>query len=315
MLDLNDLRVFEKVASLRSFSAAARVLRVPKSSVSRSIKRLETELAVRLLQRTTRDVALTEVGETLRAQCADLLDRIQDTIGSVSAQGAVPRGRLRISASNAVGLNVLSEQLPRFLALYPGVSIDLELTTRLSDIIAEGFDVAIRMGPLRDSALIATRLGTIAHDLCAAPTYLERHGAPRNLEALRQHDIVERPSVDGRLRIWTFLNESGETFSLEKRPRLCVNDPNTIQRLVLNGAGFGCLPSYMCAPHVAAGRLVRFFPEWRVPSVDVHAVFPSRSASPLVRAFVDFVKSEAEADGAWSQEWMGRFGAAKSSTK
>lgn len=303
MLDLNDLRVFEKVASLRSFSAASRALALPKSSVSRSVARLEAELGTRLLQRTTREVVLTEPGTLLRERCTDILARVGETIDDVGNLRAVPRGQLKVTAGIGFGLNVLSELLPRFLERYPEVDVSLELTSRSVDLVAEGVDVALRIGPMPDSQLVAKRLGTMQRYLCAAPAYLRRRGSPRTLDDIRGQDVVEMPGADGRPRAWTFTNESGETVRIAVQPRLSVNEAVTIHHLVLNGAGLGVLSGYLCAPDVEAGHLVRLFPGWTMPALEVSAVFPSnRELSPTVRAFVDFLREASMPGRSWQDD-------------
>lgn len=301
MVDLNDLRVFGTVASALNFSAAARSLGMPKSSVSRSVARLEANLGTRLLQRTTREVALTESGTALRDRCVDILSRVDETVGYVGTLSAGgPKGLLRVSTGIGFGINVLSELLPQFLERYADVAVSLELTSRPVDLVAESIDVAIRLGPMPDSQLVARRLGAMQRYLCAAPLYLERRGAPRTLEDLHSHDIVEMPGVDGRPRRWTFSNSSGETRSIEAQPRVSVNDALTIHRLVANGAGLGCLSGYLCTPDIEVGRLVRLFPKWALPAVEVSIVFPSnRELSATVRAFVDFLKAASAPGKSW----------------
>ena len=302
MTDLNDLRVFDKVASLRSFSAAARALGVPKSSVSRGVARLERELGTRLFQRTTREVVLTESGAVLKERCADILTRVGETLDYVSSLGTGPRGLLKVSAGIGFGLNVLSELLPRFLERYPDVGVSLELTSRTVDLIAEGIDVAIRIGPMPGSQLVTRRLGVIQRYLCAAPAYLKRRGSPRTPEDLHTHDSVEMPGVDGRPRGWT-LSRGDDTRRLELPPRVSVNDAVTIHRLIVQGVGIGCLSGYLCLPDIKAGRLVQVLPEWTLPPIEVNVVFPShRELSPTVRAFVDFMKEVSVPGRLWRNE-------------
>jgi DNA-binding transcriptional LysR family regulator len=303
MIDLNALRVFERVASLQSFSAAARSLGLPKSSVSRSVAQLEAELGTRLFQRTSRAVVLTESGIALRDRCGDILARVDETVEFVGTFGGNPRGLLRISAGIGFGLNVLSELLPEFLARYPDVTVSLDLTSRSVDLIATSTDVAIRMGPLPSSELVAKRLGTIHRYLCVAPSYVARKSTPRTIAELRDHDAIELPGSEGRPRRWIFSKPNGESKSVDLSPRIIVNDPLTIYRLVLNGAGVGGLSAYLCEADIEAGRLVRLFPEWTLPSVEVNAVFPSnRELSPTVRAFVDFLKSASGPSMSWQSD-------------
>ena len=303
MVDLNALRVFARVASLQSFSAAARALGAPKSSVSRTVAQLEADLGTRLLQRTTRTVVLTEPGVALRDRCVDILARVDETVDYVGTFGGTPRGLLRVSAGFGFAFNVLSELIPEFLRMYPAVNVSLDLTSRSVDLIATQVDVAVRMGPLPASELVAKRIGTIRRYLCVAPSYLARKGSPRSIAELREHDTVELPGIEGRPRRWTFSKQNAESESVDLSPRMTVNDPLTIYRLVLNGAGIGGLSAYLCAADIEAGRLVRLFPEWAMPAVQVNVVFPSnRELSPTVRAFVEFLKSASTPGVGWQSD-------------
>lgn len=299
MIDLNDLRVFERVASLRSFSAASRALDLPKSSVSRSIKRLEDALATRLMQRTTREVMLTESGAALLDRCADLLRRLDQTIEYVGSLSAGPRGCLRVSAGIGFGVNVLADLLPRFLLLYPNVDVALDLSSQPVDLVADGIDVAIRMGPMPETRIISKRLGILHRYLCASPDYLARHGTPESIENLRKHDLIVLPTPDGSQPTWSF-SRGGETVEHRHAARLSANCALTIHRLLVNGAGIGLSSGYLCVPEFEAGRLVRLLPEWRPSPVHVHAVFPTRrQLSPSVRAFIDFIAGHSQTGRDW----------------
>lgn len=290
MLDLNSLRVFEKVASLKSFTGAARALGLPKSNISRSIARLEAELGTRLFQRTTRDVVLTLTGAALLDRSTDIINGLSEALDYVGRLGGQPRGTLKISAGIGFGINVLAEQLPEFLKRHPQIDITLYLESRPADLVAESVDVAVRLGPLADSALVAVRLGEMRRYMCAAPAYLERRGMPKSIEEIARHDTIDMPGPDGRARPW-MLSRGKETRKLEVKPRVCVDEALTIYRLVLNGAGIGTVSGYLCAPEIDAGRLVRLLPEWSSPPVEVSIVFPSRrELAPAVRVFVDYMK-------------------------
>jgi len=302
MLDLNDLRVFEKVAALRSFSRAARGLGLPRSTVSRSVSRLEAALGVRMLQRTTRDVQLTHAGAALHERCADVLRDLTAALDEIERLHGGPRGHLRIAAGIGFGINVLSAQLPEFLRRYPEVDVTLELDSRASDLVADSVDVAIRMHALPDSGLVAVRLGAMKRYLCAAPAYLARRGAPRAIEELVDHDLIEMPGRDGRPRAWRF-TRGKKTKAIETRPRVCVNEALTVHRLVMNGAGIGVISGYLSGPEIAAGRLVQLCRAWRAPAVDVHLVFPSRrELAPSVRAFVEFMKEVSGPGRGWQDD-------------
>jgi DNA-binding transcriptional LysR family regulator len=290
MLDLNSLRMFEKVASLKSFTAAARALGLPKSNVSRAIARLEEELGTRLFQRTTRDVTLTLTGQALLERSTGIITDLSEALSYVRGLAGHPRGLLKISAGMGFGVNVLAELLPEFLRLYPDIDIALDLESRSADLVAEAVDVAVRMGPLSDSGLVAVKLGEMRRYLCAAPAYLERRGAPRSIDEVVTHDTVDMPGPNGRPRPWIF-SRGSETVRIEPTARISVNEALTIHRLVSNGAGVGILSGYICGPQIVAGRLVHLFPNWSPPAVEVSLVFPSRrELSPVVRAFVDFMK-------------------------
>ena len=290
VLDLNDVRIFEKVAASKSFTSAARALGLPKSTVSRSIARLEEELGVRLFQRTTREVALTPTGEQLRDRCAGILDGLAHAVDHVRSSTAAPRGRLHITAGVGFGINVLADELPGFLARYPELSVALDLSSRTSDLLADGVDVAIRLGPMVDSDLVSVRLGAMTRHLCAAPAYLDRRGAPESIDDLVEHDTIEMPGTNGRPRSWTFARD-GETKTLELVPRISVNEALTIYRLIMNGAGIGIVSGYLCTPAFATRQLVPVLRDWSVPAIDVNIVFASkRELSPNIREFVNYMK-------------------------
>lgn len=303
MIDLNSLRVFQSVATLGGFSAAARATGAPKSSISRAIAHLESELGTRLIQRSTREFELTESGIALQLRCADILASIDETVMYIGDLVGEPRGLLRISAGIGFGQKILAEVLPNFLLRYPSVDLSVDLTSRSVDLISANIDVAIRMGPLPDSQLISTRLGTVSRFLCAAPSYLERRGTPDSVAALTLHDTVDMPGAAGRPRTWIFSDASGQEATIElQQPRVTVNDSLSLHSMVVRGAGIGSLASYLCEGDLREGRLVRLLPEWRMSGVQASIVFPSnRELSPTVRAFVDFLKTTPLPEDLWQR--------------
>ncbi|MET4636068.1 LysR family transcriptional regulator [Kaistia defluvii] len=304
MFDINSLQMFEKVASLKSFTAAARALGMPKSNVSRAIARLEAQLGTRLFQRTTRDVVLTPTGQALLERSTDIIANLRDALDYVRSLAGQPRGLLKISAGVGFGVNVLAEQLPGFLLLYPDIEISLDLDSRPADLVAQAVDVAVRMGPLPDSGMVVVKLGEIRRYLCAAPSYLERRGRPSSIDHLAGHETIDMPGPDGRARPWTF-SRGKETVRVEVKPRLSVNEALTIHRLVANGAGLGLLSGYICAPQILAGQLVDILPDWSPPAVEVNLVFPSRrELSPVVRAFVDYMKEASRPGSLWMKDTL-----------
>jgi LysR family transcriptional regulator, regulator for bpeEF and oprC len=307
LTDLNDLKVFEKVAALESFSAAGRALGIPKSTVSRCVVRLETQLGTRLVQRTTHSVRLTEAGLALKERCTEILTRVNEAVDYISSLSAVPKGLLKISAGIGFGYFVLAEILPSFLERYPGVDVSLDLTSRSVDLVAEGIDVTIRMGHMPDSRLIATGLGAMHRYLCAAPSYLDRRGSPQTIEDLKDHITIEMPGINGMPRTWIFHKNDRDIVKFEVPPRLLVNDPGVIYRLAVNGAGIACISGYLSGPDIVAGRLVRLFPEWALPPVEINAVYPSnRELSPIVRAFVEHIKKVTTSGQLWMDDPIAR---------
>jgi len=301
-LDLNHLRVFERVAVLGGFSKAARALGLPKSNVSRAVMQLEAALGARLFQRTTRNVVLTAAGGALHERCTTLLEGLDNAAQYVSGIAGMPRGHIKISAGIGFGVNVLSEVLPVFVARYPEIRMTLNLTTRLTDMVKEGVDCAIRIGSLPDSSLVSTRLGMMPRYLCASPAYLKEHGAPASVHELasHQHHTLEMPRQDGRPFSWIF-QKDGETVRIDPQPHLLVDDALTIHRLIRNGVGIGIVSAYACAPDIMAARLTRLFPDWSLPARPVTLVYPCRhELAPAVRAFADFMKET----GTRGQRWL-----------
>ena len=299
VIDLNDLRVFGQVAALGSFSKAAHALAMPKSTVSRCVARLEEALGIRLLQRTTRDVVVTEAGRLLQERSTTLLSDLDKTMDLVGTLAGEPRGLLCVSAGIGFGINVLSELLPEFSRRYPLVEVSIDLTSREAELIQERVDVAIRMGPIGDSSLIATRLGSLPRYMCASPIYLQSRGSPATPSDLSIHDCIEMPGRDGRARTWT-MRRGDERAEVHLTPKISVNEAITIHNLVRRGAGIGIISAYLCGPDFEAGRLIRVLPDWRIPPVEVSIVYPSRrELSPTVRAFVDFMRETAAAGASW----------------
>ena len=302
MIDLNALRMFEKVATLRSFSGAARALGVPKSNVSRLVSKLETDLGVRLFQRTTRDVTMTPAGTALLDRCAEVFANVDGIVDYVGSMGTSPRGLLKISAGIGFGINVLAEELPEFLRRYPAINIALDLESRQADLVGESVDVAVRLGPMPDSGLVAIKLGEIRRYCCASSDYLARSGIPGSIAELEDYDTIDMPGPNGRSRPWVF-SHAGKTAKQDIVPRICVNEALTVHRLVIHGAGIGLLSGYICGPEIERGTLVRLFPEYEIAPVEVSIVFPSRrKLAPAVRAFADYMKEVSRPGRSWQDD-------------
>lgn len=299
MMDLNDLRIFERVAALKSFSTAARQLGLPKSSVSRGIARLEEQLGIRLFQRTTRQVSLTAAGEVLLERSCEMLEGLSAALALTAEMAEAPRGQLTVSAGIGFGINVLAQQLPEFLRRYPNVQVSVDLTSRNAELVSERVDLAIRMGEIADSAMVATRLGVLTQYLCATKDYLDEHGRPRKPRELTAHHALVMPSGSGRPHPWR-LSRDGRTELVEPAARVLVNDALTICTLVHRGAGIGAVSAYLCGEGILDGRLERVLPEWSLAPVPVSLIFPSRrEVSPVVRAFVDYMREANASNAHW----------------
>lgn len=299
MHDLDDVRIFERVVAFKSFTTAAKALSLPKSTVSRAVGRLEALVGVRLINRTTRELALTPAGEILAARCGQPLLELSDTIDYVRGLSEAPRGVLRISCGVAWGYHILVDQLPAFVRAYPLIELRINVTSRVTDLVGDRVDVAIRMGPIPDSSIVTVRLGSMSRFLCAAPAYLKGRSLPREPRDLAHHDIIEMPGNDGRPRTLAFTRED-RPAEVKIRPRVEINDALAIYRLVKSGVGIGVISNYLCVPDIKTGTLIQLLPDWIPPPVDVSLVFPSkRELSPLVRAFVEFMKNANGPKAVW----------------
>lgn len=288
--DLEALRCFLAVVREGSFSAAAKALDQPKATVSRRIAELERRLGTQLLLRTTRSVQVTAPGREYAQQATAALAALDDATERVRADAdrATPRGRLRVTASVEFGVAVLAPLLAEFVAGLPELELDLELTGRQVDLVYEGFDLALRVGPLPDSTLAARRLGRLGYGLYASPAYLAANGSPRYV-----HELSERPALQftgaGAEPVWQ-LTDGAQELRVAISPRLRSNNHWVLRDAALAGLGVAFCAELAAGPEVAAGRLVRLFPEFGAPEIPVHAVFPSqRFLAPKVRACVDFL--------------------------
>ncbi len=286
MNDLNDMVVFAKVVETGGFTAAGEAIDMPKSNVSRRVSRLEERLGVRLLERTTRKIRMTELGEIYYAHCRRIIEEAEHADIRVSQALEVPRGQLRVSASVTVGQNIIGPVLGQFVKAYPEVKIQMTLTNRRVDLIEEGFDIAVRVGQLEDSSLVARLLGKSELILFASPDYLKRNGEPRTPSDLKDHHcIVMSDQIDSTL--WMFVNAE-QKATLKIKPQLAVNDFHILRQLLVEDCGIGRLPNYMAIGW--ENKLQRVLLKWVTPPIDIHAVYPShRGATPKVRAFLDFL--------------------------
>jgi DNA-binding transcriptional LysR family regulator len=286
---LATMEAFVRVADTKSFSEAARRLRSSKSLVSRQVAALEAELGVRLFHRTTRSLTLTEEGRGYHAQVTRILAEIDDANKSVSQTQASPRGKLKLSAPMSFGILHLAPALPDFFARCPEVEIDLSLNDRYVDVVDEGFDLAIRIGRLADSSLVARKLAPMRLVLCASPAYLDTQGTPNLPDDLRTHQCLCY-STNSLAPEWRFQAKDGSPIAVPVRGRLHANNGDVLRSAALRGQGIVYLPSFIVGADLQAGTLVSLLADYIPADAGIFAVYPhSRHLSAKVRVFIDFL--------------------------
>lgn len=294
------MQVFAAVVDEGGFSAAARRLNMAKSAVSTTVKGLEAELGVALLNRTTRTLSLTEAGQRYKDRCDQILADVDDADREAAALTATPRGTLKISAGVSFGIKELGPVVAAYMAAYPDVRVDLQLADRYVDLVDEGFDLAVRIGELSDSSLIARRLTATRRVVCAAPGYLAAHGTPLHPNDLRQHHCISYSLLASGTN-WTFTVD-GRPLTVPVTGRLAGNNGDVLRTAAVAGAGIVYGPSFIVADDLRAGRLVPLLSAYESPPVGIHAVYPpSRHVSAKVRSFIDFLGSHCGNPPPWEQ--------------
>lgn len=289
-MDLNRIAVFARVVEAGSFTAAAAALGVRKSSVSRSVAALESDLGIRLLQRTTRKLSVTDAGRAYYQRARDALAGLDEAREAVSALGAEPRGLVRVTAPVDVAGD-LAAVASRFLRAHPAVRVEAVLTARYVDLVKEGFDLAVRAGALPDSSLVARKLGDTDLGLFASPAYLGAAGRPRRLVDLARHECVLF-RAGGATATWRLSGPRGEE-EVAVRGRADADDFAFVRAMLLSGFGIGLAPVSMLAPLAEAGELERVLPRYARRGSAVYVVWPSRRFEPA--AVVLFREALAEA--------------------
>ena len=291
MEDLRAIVAFVNAAELRSFTQAARVLGMTPSGVGKSIARLETNLGVRLLHRTTRRVGLTDEGTVFFEQCRRILDELDAAQTLMSSRGAAPRGRLRVSLPRTTGRCIFVPALPRFVADHPNVELDISLSDRRVNLIEDGIDVAIRIGVLDDSSLVARPIGQQQIVTIASPTLVSEEPIESIGDLAHHRCLSFRFPSSGRERVWTFRRE-GRALELRPRSFITLDDGEGLVATVQAGLGVAQVPSYMVDDALANGQVVEVLSHLRSRPVPIHVVFASRRNMPArTRAFIDFVTS------------------------
>ncbi|MEO1110536.1 MAG: LysR family transcriptional regulator [Pseudomonadota bacterium] len=286
------LTVFKTVVELGSFAAASRLLGLSPAAISKNISELEAHLSTRLINRTTRRLSLTEPGTFYFERVVRILDDLKDADGALQATQSQPTGVLRVSAPMTVTLIGLSEAIPKFLKQHPDLSLDLSLDDRRVNLVEEGFDMALRGSDnLEDSSLIARKLTTLDHMLCAAPDYLAHHGTPKSPKDLAGHNCIQF-SLSEHATKWTFRNgKQIETLPIKGRYK--VTSSLAVRDALRAGFGLSLIPRMYVADDLASGRLVTVLSDWSANETPLYAVYPSRRyVVPKVRAFLDFLIEE-----------------------
>jgi DNA-binding transcriptional LysR family regulator len=286
-MDLNEILVFAKVAQTNSFTAAAAELGMPKSTVSRKVTELEERLGARLLQRTTRQISLTDVGRTYFDYCARIVAEIEDAERAVSSLQEAPRGLLRVTAGTNAGW--LGPIVGEFLERHPEVRVELVCTGRVVDLVEERFDLGIRAGALGDSTLVAKSLGVARWLLVATPAYLKKRGRPKSPDDLASHSCLVFGT--GASGAHLLLESKGQRVAVTLSPRMLVNDIDLLKASASVGIGIAVLPAFQCVDDLRARKFERVLRDWEIPSTPMHVVYPTaRHVTPKVKAFVEHLQ-------------------------
>jgi DNA-binding transcriptional LysR family regulator len=294
MGNLSQLEIFVYVVETGSFTAAAQALEVSKAHVSKQIRALEDRLGARLLNRTTRKVAPTDIGASFYDRCRRVLDDLSDAESTVTDLQTTPRGSLRVTAPSAFGVAYVAPALVDFMTEHDELHVDMSFNDRSVDLVEEGFDLGIRLGHLPDSSLIAKRLAQTCTTVCGSPEYFARRGRPQVPADLREHDCL-RYAYQTSGHSWRMQDEDGEEATVPVDGRVVANDGDALLTAARRGLGVCFLPDFYVAEDLASGALQRVLPHWSTPT-PVWAIYPhNRHLSAKVRLFVDFLAARFEA--------------------
>lgn len=298
-----EMELFVAVAEMGSMTRAAEALGISTSAASRHLAALEARLNARLLQRTTRSIALTGAGEKFLGDCRDLLNGVVEAEARVGEDAVSPTGLLRVSASLSFCLEHLTPLLPDLLSRHPGLRVELTASNRYYDIIENGIDVAIRTRRVEsDSTVTTRRLAETRRLLAASPAYLERHGTPSHPDDLRAHQLLIYSLADRPLEF--ALSRGGEERVIQVRPHFTANDGQILRRLAVDGMGILAQPTYIIDKDLAAGRLIRVLDDWDLPRLTVAIAYPTRKHLPArVRVFIEFLAATFREEN-YAGRWM-----------
>ncbi|HJW23691.1 MAG TPA: LysR family transcriptional regulator [Rhodocyclaceae bacterium] len=287
-----EITAFVRAVETGSFSAAARLLALTPSALSKLVTRLEDRLGTRLLQRTTRQLHLTPEGEAFYNRIRPILSALDEAEAEASAAGASPRGVLRLHCGSSFGMHQLAPAVPRFLERYPDVELDITINDQPPALVEESIDLAIRIGALDESSMVARRIANLERVICAAPSYLERHGTPLTPDDLHNHNCLWSTSLPN-LRRWPFDTDEGIRV-VPISGNVVANNAETVLQLTIAGVGISRLTDIMAGESMRRGHLVPILTDWHhVEPVPLFATYPSgRHLAPKVRAMVDFLVEE-----------------------
>jgi DNA-binding transcriptional LysR family regulator len=289
--DLNDLYYFAKIVEHRSLSAAGTVLGVAKSVLSQHLAKLEAELGVRLIQRSTRRLQITEVGQRYYESCRAVVAEFENAKRIIEDARGVPRGRVRVSCAINFSQAFVARAITGFMVEYPDIEVTLDLSNRDIDVLADGYDLALRVGSgVKSSNLIVRSLTVPRHWLLASPALIARCGEPQHPNDLRAFPSVGGtfPVEHGARHLWLLTDPEGRKRTIAYRPRLVSEDVYALKEAALAGCGVADLPPSLCTDEIAEGQLIRLIEKWQLPEVSIYAMYPSRQGLPLtVRLLVD----------------------------
>lgn len=286
---LTSMNVFVRVAKAGSFVGAARELGISRAMATKHIMQLESELNTRLFNRTTRSLSLTEVGGAYLERCQQVLLDVKEMEAAVTHLQHEPRGLLKISAPPVLGATQIAPALTEYLKEYPDLSVEIVLQGGQVDLIAEGVDIAIYLGPISDTSLVARKLASSSLVICASPAYLEQYGTPHDPEELDEHSCLVNWAMPPRNK-WKFKGILGDR-EVTVSGRMQANMADPIRVAAVNGLGFVMLPKYIVGRDIEKGKLQLVMEDYAIAPLDIHAVYPHRKyLSAKVRAFIDFIQ-------------------------
>lgn len=284
---LSELETFIAVVDSGSFSTAASWLRISKSTISKRIASLEQGLGIRLINRNTRQISITNEGQILYERGLKLIQDYDDTVGELKHGHSEPSGPIRVSAPLSFGHKYLAQALIAFMAQYPKIQVKLVLTDRFSNLIAEGLDLAVRLGEMHDSTLIGKQLSQARRLICAAPDYLSRYGTPVHVSELSRHRILQYSSLQTDGGRWPLMGPNGPLL-LEVSNKFCANNGEILAETAAAGEGIVLLPYFILRPYLDSGKLVNILPQWTPQPVTLHLLWPaSRSPTRRLQLFIE----------------------------